>query len=102
VRGATRGRERTGPGAQGYDRDVPESRDPEAYVVIRYEADSFEGALDTYEADLPSYVARGYQPATQVWGWDTKSTADWLVGGSSWKPGRGTLAVTYQRTEARP
>jgi hypothetical protein len=72
------------------------------YLVRRYTADSFEEALNAYEANLSDLADLGYWPVSQVWGWDTTSSVGWILGGSSWKPGRGTLAVTYWRTGARP
>ena len=69
------------------------------YLVRRYTADSFLEAVDSYEAALPDLTTLGYRPVSQVWGWDTTSSAGWLFGGSSWKPGRGTLVVTYWRVE---
>jgi hypothetical protein len=65
-------------------------------VVRRYVADSHELALEAYESDLPDMAGAGWFPVAQSWGWDTTSSAGWLVGGSSWKPGPGTLAVTYR------
>jgi hypothetical protein len=50
-----------------------------------------------YEPDLNAMVDAGFVPVGQVWGWDTQGSAGWLVGGSSWKPGPGTLAVTCRR-----
>ena len=72
-----------------------------AYLVRRYADVSFEAAVAAYEAELPGLAEQGYRPVTQVWGWETRTSAGWLVGGSSWKPGPGTLAVTYWRTEPR-
>ena len=65
-------------------------------VLRRYSAESFELALLAYQADLQSMAAAGWFPIAQVWGWDSTMSAGWLVGGSSWKPGPGTLAVTYR------
>jgi hypothetical protein len=65
------------------------------YIVVRYREDSFEETVDAYEADLANLASQGYQPVSQVWGWDTTSSAGWVLGGSSWKPGGGTLVVTY-------
>ena len=66
-------------------------------TLRRYVAMSFEEALADYERDLPEMADAGYFPVAQAWGWDTTMSAGWLVGGSSWKPGPGTLAVTYRR-----
>jgi hypothetical protein len=68
------------------------------YIVVRYREASFEEAVDAYEADLANLATQGYQPVSQVWGWDTTSSAGWVLGGSSWKPGPGTLVVTYWYT----
>ena len=69
-------------------------------ILKRYQAGTFEHALEIYEADLPGMAEAGWLPVGQVWGWDATSSAGWLVSGSHWKPGDGTLAVTYCR-EAR-
>jgi len=66
-------------------------------ILRRYPGFTYESALDVYEADLPGMAASGYLPVGQCWGWDPESSAAVLVGGSSWKPGPGTLAVTYRR-----
>ena len=71
-------------------------------ALRRYTADSFDEALTAYEADLPGLAMAGWYPVAQVWGWDSVGSAGVLFGGSSWKPGPGTLAVTYRRDEARP
>jgi hypothetical protein len=71
------------------------------YLVRRYTANSFEDALNAYESNLRDLADLGFRPVSQVWGWDTTSSSGWLFGGSSWKPGRGTLAVTYWRTSER-
>ena len=68
------------------------------YLVRRYTGESFQEAVDAYEASLPALATMGYRPVSQVWGWDTTSSAGWVLGGSSWKPGRGTLVVTYWYT----
>lgn len=65
------------------------------FQVRRYSADSFREAIDAYEASLADLAVIGYRPVSQVWGWDARSSGGWLVGGSHWKPGRGTLVVTY-------
>jgi hypothetical protein len=70
-------------------------------MLRRYQAGSFENALEIYEADLPGMAEDGWFPIGQVWGWDAVGSAGWLVSGSHWKPGDGTLAVTYRR-EPRP
>jgi hypothetical protein len=70
-------------------------------VLRRYAAMSFKAALDLYEADLEGMAEAGWYPVATAWGWDTESSAGWLVGGSSWKPGPGTLAVTF-RTDPGP
>jgi hypothetical protein len=87
---------------QGYDRRVSDTTNATDYLVRRYTADSFREAVDAYEANLRDLADLGYRPVTQVWGWDTTSSAGWIFGGSSWKPGRGTLAVTYWRIKERP
>lgn len=66
-------------------------------MLRRYAAGTYEGALDIYEADLPRMAEAGWFPVGQVWGWDPVGSAGWLVSGSHWKPGDGTLAVTYRR-----
>ena len=69
----------------------------DAQVLLRrYAAGTYEGALDIYEADLPGMSEAGWFPVGQVWGWGAVGSAGWLVSGSSWKPGDGTLAVTYR------
>jgi hypothetical protein len=70
-------------------------------MLRRYQAATFENALEIYEADLPGMAESGWFPVGQVWGWDAVGSAGWLVSGSHWKPGDGTLAVTYRR-EPRP
>jgi hypothetical protein len=65
------------------------------YVVRRYTADSFLKAVAAYEANLSDLAAQGYRPVSQVWGWDAISSVGFFLGGSSWKPGHGTLVVTY-------
>ena len=76
---------------------------PQAEVTLRrYVAMSFDEALADYEHDLPAMADAGYFPIAQAWGWDTTTSAGWLVGGSSWKPGPGTLAVTYRRERKPP
>ena len=72
------------------------------YLVRRYTGDSFDQAIAAYEAALPDLATLGYRPVSQVWGWDSTLSAGWLFGGSSWKPGPGTLVVTYWRTKERP
>jgi hypothetical protein len=73
----------------------------DAQVMLRrYPAGTFDSALEIYEADLPGMAQAGWFPVGQVWGWDTVASAGWLVSGSSWKPGDGTLAVTYRRDTA--
>ena len=42
----------------------------------------------------------GWFPIAQVWGWDAVGSVGFLVSGSHWKPGQGTLAVTYRRSPA--
>jgi hypothetical protein len=54
-------------------------------ILRRYTGPSDESALSMY-------VAQGG-------GWDATSSPGFLVGGSSWKPGPGTLAVTYRRDD---
>ncbi len=71
---------------------------PEPPVVLRrYAAPSYDEALTEYEVDLPRMAGAGWYPVAQSWGWDTVGSAGFLFGGSSWKPGPGTLAVTYRR-----
>jgi hypothetical protein len=65
-------------------------------LLRRYAGMSYESALNSYEEDLRLMADAGYFPVAQSWGWDTTSSPGWLVGGSSWKPGPGTLAVTYR------
>ncbi len=82
---------------------MTEPRTDAKVMLRRYEAGTFEGALEIYEADLPNMAEAGWFPVSQVWGWDPVGSAGWLVSGSHWKPGDGTLAVTYrweQRTTA--
>jgi hypothetical protein len=67
----------------------------------RYAAESYDSALDAFEADLERLAEAGWFPIAQCWGWDSESSAAWLVGGSSWKPGPGTLAVTYRLESKR-
>ena len=66
-------------------------------TLRRYVGMTYESALNDYERDLPSMAESGWFPVAQSWGWDTMNSGAWLVGGSSWKPGPGTLAVTYRR-----
>ena len=65
-------------------------------VVRRYAARTYEEALAFYEEDLDSMADAGWYPVATVWGWDSVGSAGVLFGGSSWKPGDGTLAVTYR------
>ncbi len=75
---------------------------PAAELLLRrYEARSFGDALDLYEADMAGMTQAGYVPVATTWGWETEGSAGWLVGGSSWRPGPGTLAVTWRR-DPRP
>jgi hypothetical protein len=69
-------------------------------IVRRYPGATFEGALELYEADLASMADAGWFPIAQVWGWDAVGSVGFLVSGSHWKPGQGTLAVTYRRSPA--
>jgi hypothetical protein len=80
---------------------VADATERSDYLVRRYSADSFIEAVTDYEAALPDLATLGYRPVSQVWGWDTAYSPGWVLGGSSWKPGRGTLVVTYWRTEDR-
>jgi hypothetical protein len=66
-------------------------------TLRRSVSSSFEEALAAYEADLAQMAGAGFVPIAQVWGWDTERSPGWLVGGSSWRPGPGTLAVTFRR-----
>ena len=68
-------------------------------ILRRYPGSTFESALSAYEQDLPLMADAGYFPTAQVWGWDAATSAGWLISGSSWKPGPGTLAVTYRRDD---
>jgi hypothetical protein len=79
-------------------------RERPAVVMRRYTAMGYESALRAYEADLGGMAESGYFPVGQSWGWDAETSTGFLVGGSSWKPGIGTLAVTYrlERTTAQP
>jgi hypothetical protein len=70
--------------------------DSPSIVVRRYEASSYPEALDLYEDDLRSMGDAGWFPVSQSWGWDATGSAGFLLGGSSWKPGPGILAVTYR------
>jgi hypothetical protein len=65
-------------------------------IVRRYYAHSYDEALAFYEEDLASMADAGWYPVASTWGWDTVTSAGVLIGGSSWKPGDGTLAVTYR------
>ena len=76
---------------------MTESTSGSQVIVRRYQAGTFEHALEIYEADLLGMADAGWFPIGQVWGWDAVGSAGWLVSGSSWKPGDGTLAVTYRR-----
>jgi hypothetical protein len=69
-------------------------------LLRRYSGPSFDAALDLYEADMASMAEAGWLPVATVWGWDAEGSAGWLVSGSHWKPGPGTLAVTYRRAQA--
>jgi len=71
-------------------------------ALRRYPADNFAEALTAYEADLPALASAGWYPVAQAWGWDSVGSAGFLFGGSSWKPGPGTLAVTYRRDDPQP
>jgi hypothetical protein len=76
---------------------------PTSNVILRrYPAVTYESALDLYEADLPGMAEAGWVPVGQVWGWDPVGSAGWMISGSSWKPGEGTLAVTYRREPRTP
>jgi len=75
---------------------------PNAPVVLRrYTESSYAEALLAYEADLHRMADSGWFPVAQSWGSDPKYSSGWVFGGSSWKPGPGTLAVTYRR-DPRP
>jgi hypothetical protein len=76
---------------------MTELRTDAQVALRRYAAGTYEGALDIYEADVPNMAEAGWFPVGQVWGWDAVGSAGWLVSGSHWKPGDGTLAVTYRR-----
>jgi hypothetical protein len=71
------------------------------YLIRRSSGGSFRKVIDAHEAALPDLATLGYRPISQVWGWDTTSSAGWLFGGSSWKPGFGTLVMTHWRTDQR-
>jgi hypothetical protein len=66
-------------------------------LLRRYSGFTYDSALDTCEADLLGMVRAGYFPVGQAWGWDPETSIGFVVGGSSWKPGMATLAVTYRR-----
>lgn len=74
--------------------------EPLPVLLRRYEAFSYASALDAYATDLRPMADGGYFPVAMCWGWDTEGTAAVLIGGSSWKPGPGTLAVTFRRDAA--
>ena len=72
-------------------------------LLRRYEASHYGTALDAYAADLLPMAEGGYFPVATTWGWDTQGSAgEWFLGGSSWKSGPGTLAVTYRRDVTPP
>jgi hypothetical protein len=71
-------------------------------TLRRYVGMTYESALNDYERDLAIKAESGWYSVAQSWGWDTMTSSGWLVGGSSWKPGPGTLAVTYRREEPEP
>jgi hypothetical protein len=71
-------------------------------TLRRYVGMTYESALDDYERDLSRMAESGWYPVAQSLGWDTTTSSGWLVGGSSWKPGPGTLAVTYRREDRTP
>jgi len=73
--------------------------DSPAVLLRRYTGYTYDSALDSYEADLPGMARDGYFPVGQSWGWDPETSIGFVVGGSSWKPGMGTLAVTYRREQ---
>jgi hypothetical protein len=60
----------------------------------RYTAMGYESALRADAADLRGMAESDCFPVRQSWGWDAETSTGFLVGGSSWKPGIGTLAVT--------
>ncbi len=69
---------------------------PLPVLLRRYPARTYEAALDAYAADLLAMAEAGYYPVGQSWGWDVEGDATVIVGGSSWRPGLGTLAVTFR------
>jgi hypothetical protein len=69
-------------------------------ILRRYSANSYEDALDSFESELQSLAVQGWFPTAQSWGWDAVTSVGFIFGGSSWRPGRGTLAVTYRRDES--
>jgi hypothetical protein len=75
---------------------------PLPVLLRRYPASSYDSALDSYASDLLAMAEAGYFPVGQSWGWDVEGDSALLVGGSSWKPGMGTLAVTYRRDPSPP
>ena len=75
---------------------------PLPVLLRRYPAFSYDAALDAYASDLLPMAGAGYFPVGQSWGWDVEGDATVLLGGSSWKPGMGTLAVTYRRDPSTP
>jgi len=70
--------------------------EPLPVLLRRYPSFTDDGALDAYAADMISMAEAGSFPVGQSRGWDPEGSAAVLVGGSSWKPGMGTLAVTYR------
>ena len=74
-------------------------QDDRLVMLRRYQGSTYESALLAYEADLDGLARTGWFPVAQSWGWDATGSAGWLISGSSWKPGPGTLAVTYRRDE---
>jgi hypothetical protein len=77
--------------------------EPRPVLLRRYPSHSYDSALEAYSADLLPMAESGYFPVATTWGWDAAGAgAEWFLGGSSWKPGPGTLAVTYRREPDAP
>jgi hypothetical protein len=69
-------------------------------LLRRYPSPSFNAALDAYAADLLAMAEAGYFPVATTWGWSVEGDSSVLLGGSSWRPGPGMLAVTFRRDVA--
>lgn len=74
--------------------------DDRRLILRRYQGSSFDSAPHAYEAELDALADAGWYPVASTWGWDTeRAGVEWFLGGSSWMPGPGTLAVTFRREE---